>query len=254
MGQLETRAVVVNGASELGRAAARRCVREGARVALIATGAAGEVDTAISGVHVIHADSRRAGGIARAVEESIALLGPVDALVNAIHPINAWKPFMEKAAADFDSVLGGLRATLDAMRAAYPVLKQTQGRVVNVGSVFGASSFAHVSDSVMGDYGLQGLTRAVGVEWAQHGVLVNYLGPGALDVPEFRRWRAQHPAAIDKRIHSLALQRLGDVDEDFGGALMFLLSDEACFLVGHTVYVDGGQHLVAPVFEPGAPL
>src|SRR5262249_48764013 len=116
------------------------------------------------------------------------------------------------------------------------------------------SAFAHVSDRITGDYALQGLSRAVGVEWAKDGVLVNYLGPGALDVPEFHAWRKSHAQAIDKRVSGLALQRLGDTVEDFGGALMFLLSDESCFIVGHPVFADGGQHLVAPVFEPGANL
>src|SRR5262249_61608138 len=100
----------------------------------------------------------------------------------------------------------------------------------------------------------QGLSRAVGVEWAAEGILVNYLGPGAINVPEFRAWRESRTEAVDRRVRGLALQRLGDPVEDFGGALMFLLSDESCFVVGHPVLADGGQHLVAPVFEPGANL
>ena len=126
--------------------------------------------------------------------------------------------------------------------------------MVNVGSIYGTTAYAHLSDRVTADWALQGLTRAVGVEWAQHNVLVNYIQPGALDMPELHRFRSGREQAIDHRIAGLALQKLGDPVEHFGGALMFLLSDEACYIVGHPVYADGGQHLVAPVFEPGANL
>ena len=150
----------------------------------------------------------------------------------------------------------GLAGAIGAMQAAHPhlVTRGEGARVVNVGSVYGATAFAHLSDSVASDYALQGITRSAGVEWAPSGVRVNYLGPGAFDVPEFRRWRERHPKSVDHRVSSLAARRLGSPDKDFGDALMFLLSDEGCFLVGHTVYADGGQHLVAPVLEPGGKL
>jgi NAD(P)-dependent dehydrogenase (short-subunit alcohol dehydrogenase family) len=229
-GQLHNRVVLVTGGdSALSRAAIERTKREGAQVLSIDT-------TAV------------------AVQEAARRHGQIDAVVNLLPDPLRWQPFVDKSAADFAGVFDALQAVTNVMRAAYPYLKQTRGRVVNVGSVYGASAFAHVSDRITADYALQGLSRAVGVEWAQDGVLVNYLGPGALDVPEFHSWRKRHPQAIDKRVGGLALQRLGDPVEDFGGALMFLLSDESCFIVGHPVFADGGQHLVAPVFEPGANL
>jgi NAD(P)-dependent dehydrogenase (short-subunit alcohol dehydrogenase family) len=229
-GQLVGKVVLVTGGdSTLSQAATERATREGAQVSAIEATAAAVQDTA-----------RR--------------YGRLDALVNLLPDPLRWQPFIEKPEADFAGVFAALHAVTNVMRAAYPCLKQTRGRVVNIGSVYGASAFAHISDRVTADYALQGLSRAVGLEWAKEGVLVNYLGPGALDVPEFHVWRKQHPQAIDKRVHGLALQRLGDPVEDFGGALMFLLSDESCFIVGHPVFADGGQHLVAPVFEPGANL
>jgi NAD(P)-dependent dehydrogenase (short-subunit alcohol dehydrogenase family) len=229
-GQLDGKVVLVSGGeSTLGRAAIERAAREGAQVVPIEA-------------------------TAPAVQNAAKRHGRLDALVNLLPDPLHWQPFVEKPEADFADVFDAVRAVTDVMRAAYPHLKRTRGRVVNVGSMYGASAFAHISDRITADYALQGLSRAVGVEWAQEGVLVNYLGPGALDVPEFRAWHKLHPQAIDQRIRGLALQRLGDPVEDFGGALMFLLSDESCFIVGHSVFADGGQHLVAPVFEPGANL
>ena len=229
-GQLDGRVVLVTGGdSTLSRAVTERATLEGAEVSVI--------DATASAVH-----------------DAAKRYGRLDALVNLLPDPLRWQPFVEKAEADFAGVFAGLRAVTNVMRAAYPYLKRTCGRVVNVGSVYGASAFAHISDRVTADYALQGLSRAVGVEWAKDGVLVNYLGPGALDVPEFHAWRKRHPQAVDKRVRGLALQRLGDPVEDFGGALLFLLSDESCYIVGHPVLADGGQHLVAPVFEPGANL
>jgi NAD(P)-dependent dehydrogenase (short-subunit alcohol dehydrogenase family) len=229
-GQLEGKVVLVcGGESTLSRAAIERTAREGAQVVPIEA-------------------------TASAVRSAAKRYGRLDALVNLLPDPLHWQPFAEKPETDFADVFDALRAVINVMRAAYPHLKQTRGRVVNVGSMYGASAFAHIYDRVTAAYALQGLTRAVGVEWAKEGVLVNYLGPGALEVPEFRSWRKLHAQAIDKRILGLALQHLGDPVEDFGGALMFLLSDESCFIVGHPVFADGGQHLVAPVFEPGANL
>jgi 3-oxoacyl-[acyl-carrier protein] reductase len=229
-GQLDGKVVLVTGGhSTLSRAAITRASREGAKVL--------PIEATFS-----------------AVQAAAKRCGRVDALVNLLPDPLHWQPFAEKPEADFAGVFTALHAVTNVMRAAYPYLKETRGRVVNVGSVYGASAFAHVSDRITGDYALQGLSRAVGVEWAKDGVLVNYLGPGALDVPEFHTWRKSHAQAIDKRVSGLALQRLGDPVEDFGGALMFLLSDESCFIVGHPVFADGGQHLVASVFEPGANL
>jgi NAD(P)-dependent dehydrogenase (short-subunit alcohol dehydrogenase family) len=229
-GQLDGKVVLITGGdSTLGRAAAERASSEGAMVLPVAAKA-------------------------QAVEDMAKRHGRIDALVNFIPDACHWLPFIEKSPADFADVFTALQAITQTLRAAYPYLKASRGRVVNVGSMYGASAFAHLSDRVTSDYALQGLSRAVGVEWAKDGILVNYLGPGALDVPEFRTWRECRAAAIDKRVHGLALQRLGDPVEDFGGALLFLLCDESCFIVGHPVLADGGQHLVAPVFEPGANL
>lgn len=229
-GQLEGKVVFVTGGDcTLSRAAAERAAREGAQVLPIEA-------------------------TSSAVQAAAKRYGRLDALVNLLPDPLHWQPFAEKPEEHFVAVFAALRAVTNVMRAAYPYLKDTRGRVVNVGSLYGASAFAHISDRITADYALQGLSRAVGVEWAKDGILVNYLGPGALDVPEFHAWRKSHPQAIDKRIRGLALQRLGDPVEDFGGALLFLLCDESCFIVGHSVLADGGQHLVAPVFEPGANL
>lgn len=263
MNQLQGRKAIIAGSADgLARAAAVRVAREGAQVAFIggdqALGdkLAKEIQAAGGKAQFIRADLGRAGEPERAVAEAAAALGGIDVVVNAIDAMTPWKAFTVKDDADFvrqinEGVLGATRI----MRAAYDHLRKSDhARVVNVGSIYGATAYAHISDSVTRDWALQGLTRAVGVEWAKDNILVNYLGPGALDMPQFQVWRGRNPARVDHIVQGISLGRLGDPVEDFGGALMFYLSDEACFLVGHTVFADGGQHLNMPVFEPGMKL
>ncbi len=261
MGQLDGYKVVVTASASasldgLAGAAVRRIAREGARVTLISPDGLGGKAVAKSAGRRARSAKSPLSGFGRAVTAAAEKMGGLDALVNIVQPDTPWQALTEKGAAGFKPAFDALGAAVAAMQAAWPYLQRLddRGRVVNVGSVYGGSSYAGVSDSVASDYALQGITRSAGVEWAPTGVRVNYLGPGALDVPEFRRWRQRFPAAVDHRVDSLAARRLGTLDEDFGGALMFLLCDEACFLVGQTVYADGGQHLVAPVLEPGVPL
>jgi 3-oxoacyl-[acyl-carrier protein] reductase len=228
MGQLNGKVVVIAGApGSLRDAAATRLRNEGAELALIEPSAA-------------------------ALRAALAASGRLDALVNIFHPGAEWREFAQDGSVRLAAALDQVKAFGETMHAAFSWLRQAQGRVVNVGSPYGSTAYAQISDAVTADYALQGLTRAVAVEWAPDNVLVNYISPAALDIPEFQAFRKLHMAEVDHRLLGLALGRLGDPVEDFGGALMFLLSDEACFIIGHPVYADGGQHLVAPVFEPGA--
>jgi NAD(P)-dependent dehydrogenase (short-subunit alcohol dehydrogenase family) len=252
MNQLQDKNVIITGAmGAIGRAAALRCAREGASVSIVSADNAGAAAAREIGAKARFVQAKPAE-FGAAVKDAAQGLDGLHALVNIVQPATPWKSFIDKGPGGFDVSFDGLRATVAAMQSAYPHLKKRGGRVVNVGSVYGATSFSQVTDSITSDFALQGLTRAVGVEWAEDQILVNYLEPAAMDVPEFRRWREQHPAEIDRLVAGLAMRRLGDPIEDFGGGLMFLLSDEACFLVGHAVRVDGGQHMVAPVLEPGA--
>ena len=227
MGQIEGQFVIVAGQhSTLRDVAVKRCEAEGAKV--VVTEASAD-----------------------AVRKAAEAEGKLDAIVCVLRGGEKWAPFADGTGDSLADMLGQVTAIGDALRAAYPFLKASRGRGVTVCSLHGPTAFAHVVPTVTADMALQGLTRAVGVEWAKDDIQVNCLIPSALDVPEFRKFYDAHKADVDHRIENMAMHRLGDPMEDFGGAMMMLLSDEACFLVGHPVYVDGGQHLVAPVFEPG---
>jgi 3-oxoacyl-[acyl-carrier protein] reductase len=252
-------AIVFGGGSEIARGIAVRFGREGAKVVVVDRDEKAGAATvkAIEGqgaaAKLIRADATVKGEAAQAVAAAVRAHGRVDILVNAIETRTQAGALESKSEDDFSQLLGGdVLAALRAMQAVYPHMKrQGAGRIVNVGSIFGANAYVHLVDMATRDSALQGLTRGAASEWAKYNVLVNYLAPGIPDIAEFRAYRETRRGMVDHLIANTPLQRLMDPVEDIGGAAMFLVSDEACYIVGHPIYADGGQHLVAAVMEPG---
>lgn len=260
MDQLKGKVAVVTGAAgSIGRGIAIRFAREGAKVGLIDTDAAKgsdlvrQIETAGGTAQFFQADVTAENDAKRAIDGAVKAYGRIDVLANSNWAQAPWKPLAEKAAADFTGAINrNLFGALYSMRGAYPHMKQQGGgRIINVGSPYGATTFNNVTDAITADWALQGLTRATAVEWAISNILVNFLSPALVDIPEFQAFRATDPAYIDRVLAQTALKRLGDPIEDIGGAAMFLASDEACFVTGHPVYADGGQFISSAVFAPG---
>lgn len=258
MGLIEGQVAIVTGAAnELTQGIARRFAREGAKVVLVDTdrAAADEAARAIPGAEARAADladPAAAEALARSVADAH---GRIDILLNGRHAALKWDRLADKAAAaDFTAAFNDVvLSALNAMRAVYPVMKAAGGgRIVNLGSIYGASANEGVTDAVTMDGALTMLTRSAGVEWARDGVLVNYLQAAVPDIKVFADYRAGRSRSVDTLIANNAMPRLADPVEDVGGAAMFLVSDEGGFLVGHRVLADGGQHLTAAIFEPGA--
>jgi NAD(P)-dependent dehydrogenase (short-subunit alcohol dehydrogenase family) len=261
MGQIDGQVAIVTGAaSEVAQGIARRFAREGALVVLVDNDPAATTRAAAAiiaeggraeacGTHMV------AEGAALSLAQAVAHAhGGIDILVNAAHAARAWAPLAEKQEADFavafhDVVLSAVAM----MRAVRPhMMRRGGGRIVNVGSIYGPTANEGVTDAVTMDGALAALTQSAGIEWARDNILVNYLQPAAPDIAAFRNYHAERGRIIDHLLHNMPMRRLADPVEDIGGAAMFLVSDEACFIVGHKVFADGGQHMTAAVFEPGA--
>lgn len=256
MGQV---AIVFGGGSEIARGIAVRFGRERANVAVVDRDEKAGAATvkAIEGegaaAKFIRGDAAVKDDAAQAVAAAVQAYGRVDILVNAVETRMPAGPLESKSEDDFNKLLGGdVLAALRGMQAVFPYMKkQGAGRIINVGSIYGANAYVHVVDTATRDAALQGLTRGAASEWAKYNVLVNYLAPGIPDIAEFRAYRETRRSMVDHLIANTPLQRLMDPVEDIGGAAMYLVSDEGCYIVGHPIYADGGQHLVAAVMEPG---
>jgi NAD(P)-dependent dehydrogenase (short-subunit alcohol dehydrogenase family) len=251
MGKLDGRVAIVTGGGDgIGRGIARRFAHEGARV-LIA-----DVD-ADAGARVAQ-DITELGGEARSLEtdvrrkdDDVAMVdfardtwGSIDILVN-----NAWGgaticAFEEKTD---EQMLHGLHlAVLGpfwAMQAAYPHMKaQGWGRVINMCSMAGTNAFAGTLEYNTAKEGLRALTRTAAREWAPFGVIANVICPGGRGGNLQRRF-IEHPELEAQLAAHNPMGRIGDPEDDVAPAAVFLASEDARYVTGNTLFVDGGGHI-----------
>ena len=258
MGLIEGQVALLTGAvNELTQGIARRFAREGARVVLVDRDAAAAqaAARAIPGAEARAADLTDPAAARALADAVIADHGRIDILLNGAHAALKWDRLADKdVTADFTAAFNDvLLSALAMMQAVYPHMKAAGGgRIVNLGSIYGPTANEGVTDAVTMDFALTGLSRSAGVEWGKDGILVNFLQAAVPDIATFADYRAKKGRSVETLIANTAMPRLADPVEDVGGAAMVLVSDEACFILGHRVLADGGQHLTAAIFEPGA--
>lgn len=229
-------ALVTGGRMGIGRAIAERLRADGARVFTAQRGA----DPEFQG---IEADLADPAAPARVVEAVIARAGRLDILVN-----NAG--FMQEARAedmslaDWNRMIAvNLTAPFLLIRAALPHLRATRGAIVNIGSIEGIGCNPHHAAYSATKAGLHGLTRAIAVDHAAEGIRCNAVAPGWIDtdLSEVYIDSFPDPAAFRAglaRIHPVG--RTGRA-EDVAALVAWLASDEAAFVAGQVLTIDGGR-------------
>jgi 3-oxoacyl-[acyl-carrier protein] reductase len=250
------RSALVLGLDEIGAGIARRFVREGARVALVASD--DERQATLDGDDADHYIARETGvraadpeRVALAVREMTAkLASPLDVLVCNLLPAAAPRLLEHLDTMALDHALHRVRSTAAAMRAALPSLRESgRGRIVLVGHRYGESVSEALGAYNTAAWSFVGLARTAAIEWGQHQIATNVLLPLA-HTAEFDAARTRRPKVIDLLVSQLPLRRVGDPVEDIGGAAVFLASDAACFVNGQVVCADGGQQVAGPVLSP----
>jgi len=242
-------ALVTGGASGIGAATARRLAAEGATVAVAdlsedgAREIAGEIDGFALTMDVTDYAAVRAG-----VAAAIAGVGELDVLVNnagggkypaAFFVQTTEEQWDDDLRLNLHSVLAVTHAVLPAMQ------KRGSGAIVNVASEAGrAGSQASVPYSAA-KAGVIGFTKAIAREGAHYGVRCNAVAPGVVATPALL---ANVPAEeIEMYERSAVTPSLGKPD-DIAGVVVFLLSDEARFITGQVVNVDGGMRMHTPLY------
>jgi NAD(P)-dependent dehydrogenase (short-subunit alcohol dehydrogenase family) len=248
---MERVAVVTGAASGMGLAIARRLAARGDRVGLLdlkgdaAVRAADELRE--SGAVAIGAevDVSDRGAVDAALGKVRAELGPVAIMVTSAG-LDAFDSFLDIGIERWEQVLAvNLTGTFHCLQAAAPdMIAGRWGRIVTISSAGAQSGAARMAHYVASKAGVIGLTRALALELAPHGITVNNIPPGVIDTPMARRAEAEgNLFKLEKLAARMIPVGRPGTPEDIAAICAFLCSEEAGFITGQVVGVNGGMVL-----------
>jgi 3-oxoacyl-[acyl-carrier protein] reductase len=242
--RLEGRVALVTGASQgIGRACALRLAQSGATVALAARSpeklahVASEITAGGGQAAAFTMDVANDDDVKSVTRAIVAQFGKIDVLVNNAG-ITRDQLVLRMKRADWDAVLETnlTAAYLCTQQALGSMLKQRWGRVINITSIFGQIGQAGQANYAASKAGLIGLTMAVAREVASRHITVNAVAPGYIETA----MTATLPSELKENIlKSIPLGRAG-ADTDVAHAVAFLASEEAAYITGHVLNVNGG--------------
>ncbi|HWM09352.1 MAG TPA: glucose 1-dehydrogenase [Solirubrobacteraceae bacterium] len=256
--------LVTGGSSGIGQAIAVRFAEYGANVAINylrrpeeAKDTESQVQACVAKVQqegvqdvLVQGDVSKEEDVVQMVGDAIDGLGGIDVLVNNAG-IQISRPSEELSSEDFDKVLavnlrGAFLCAREAIR--HFLAEDKPGSIINVSSVHQIIPKPDYLGYSTSKGGMQNLTRTLALEFAGRGIRVNGIGPGATVTPINRAWidDPDKRRAVEEHI---PMQRAGDADE-MGGVTAFLASDDAAYITGQTLFVDGGLTLFPSFATP----
>jgi NAD(P)-dependent dehydrogenase (short-subunit alcohol dehydrogenase family) len=247
---LEGKVALVTGASRgIGAAVARAFSAAGASVALAARDEAAldRLAAELGDALALPTDVADADAVARMVEATVARFGRLDVACNNAagggHPPT---PLADVDVAAFDSACAvNLRGVFLAMKHEIPAMLNTGGgAIVNMSSTAGVQAVGGLAAYVSTKHGLEGLTKVAALDYAAAGVRVNAIAPGPILTDNLARagTAGQQAAAA-----AMPMRRVGQ-PEEVAAAAVWLCSDEAAFVTGTTLVIDGGKLAGTPPF------
>ena len=191
----------------------------------------------------IVADGADEEAIKSVVTQTVEKFGKINTLVNNAQVSKSGLPLVEHTREDFDlAIHSGLYAAFFYMRECHPYLKETRGSVINFAS--GAGLFGKLGQSsyAAAKEGIRGLSRVAAAEWGPAGIRVNVICPLAM-TESLQEWKEHFPELFEKTIQGIPLGHFADPKDDIGRVAVFLASEDAQYVTGETITLQGGSGL-----------
>ena len=243
-------AVITGGGKGIGFGLAKAFAREGSDLVITGRNEGRLVEAKEKlekeyGVNVlpIAADGADEEAIKRVVSSAIERFGKIDTLINNAQVSKSGLPLVEHTREDLDlAINSGLYAAFFYMKECYPYLKESKGSVINFAS--GAGLFGKLGQSsyAAAKEGIRGMSRVAAAEWGPDGIRVNVVCPLAM-TESLQEWKENYPDLFQKTIQGIPLGRFADPFEDIGRVCVFLASDDASYVTGETITLQGGSGL-----------
>ena len=239
--------LITGGLTGIGRAAAVAFAKKGAKV--VVAGRRDEAGMTLARelrdlgaeAEFINADVRREDEVRALVDKTVARFGRLDVAVNNAATEGQVGPITDQTAESFaatfeTNVLGVVLSMKHEVRA---MQAQGSGSIINISSTYGHEGAAGASMYVGAKHAVEGITKSVALEIAKSGIRVNAVAPGPTDTGMLTRFTgtAQNKTALASQV---PLGRLG-LSEEVADGIVFIASDEARFITGHVLSVDGGH-------------
>lgn len=239
-------AIITGAASGFGKETALRFAEEGASIAV--------VDLNIDGAREVAAEINAAGGRAIAIQTNVteeaaihdmveqvkAEFGVIDILINNAGKSRS-KPIEELSLREWDQAMNlNLKSVFLCTREVIPhMIERQYGKIVNLASICAQTARAVAVDYSASKSGIVGITRTVALQVAKHGINVNAVAPGPVETPLWQTFAPERKAAL---MNSVPFKRMG-TPRDIANLLLFLASDEAGWITGECVAINGGTFI-----------
>ncbi|OBH15158.1 SDR family oxidoreductase [Mycolicibacter terrae] len=235
-------AIVTGGAGGIGRGITRAFVKEGARVLVVdindEAGHALESELG-SAIAYFSADIAQQASAEAIRDAALDRFGSLSVLVNNAHA-SRQAPLLASTQEMFDlSFSTGFYPTLWLMQACHEQLKTAAGSVINFASGAGIEGQPNQASYAAAKEAIRAISRVAANEWAGDGINVNVISPLAL-TEGVQAYLAANPGIEDRLLAGTPMHRFGDPEADIGRVAVFLASDDARYMTGQTLMVDGG--------------
>jgi NAD(P)-dependent dehydrogenase (short-subunit alcohol dehydrogenase family) len=240
-------AIITGGSSGIGKATAVVLAKEGVNVAIAArrTNEGEEtvklVKAAGSDGIFVKSDVANEDDVRSLVKKTVDTYGRLDYAFNNAGVEEIVTPFLDQTSDKFDQIMNtNVRGVWLSMKYEIPeMIKSGGGAIVNNSSIGGIIGYPQMSIYIASKHAVLGLTKSVALEYAKSGIRINAIAPGGVKTDMIRRLDEENNQFLETLTSIHPIGRISDPKE-IANAVVWLLSDKASFVLGHTLLVDGG--------------